>query len=441
MSKRSLIATLAALGFAHAASGQDLFQFTLTPTGGGGPAPITGTGSSLWDLTSDVIDTQGAFASFNGVAFGSSLRYAGVDDAIQYNMNAAGDSATLTFSALGAGAQTFSFTGSDIEGQIEEFFKKGAEGQLEEFMKEMAKQSLVFIVDGNPSATTARASRYRYNRFGMMDDLRPRYAPVTRTGTISPTDPGEANAGEVQTPADQPQTVDVTDSVDSGGSTLRFDFSGGVIDSDVGKGNDYRFTVSNEFRFGDRIALVVGVPVSYHEIEGSDAYHVAGHVDLPITLVRRTEMNGWTWKVTPGLLASGSGSIDFIAGGLLWGAGVTNVIGYDYGPWSFSVISQYDTYESVKLEYDDYEFDPGVSQKILTNGLRVAYRPDESWYLYGGLAYTDFLEDAAVDNYLSPTIGGGFRTEHGWNVNLGYEGDTGDGFDAHRLAGGIQWSF
>ncbi len=435
MLRRSIFASLAALSLTHVASGQDLFQYSLTPTGGGGPSPLTASGSSLWELTEDLIDTQGAFGGFSGVAFDSSLRYAGVDNAISISINAAGDSATLEFSALGAGARTFTFSGADISSQIESFFKDGADGELGAFMREMAKRSLVFVVDGNPSATTARASRYRYNRFGLMDDLRPRHDPVTRRGTVEPQAP-QTGEGEYLA-----QSVRVTDSVDTGASTLRFDVSAGTIDSDIGDGTDFRFAVSNEYRFGERVALVLGLPFAYHKIEESEVYNVAIHVDLPISFVRRTEMDGWTWKVTPGLIAAGSGSTDFIAGGLMWGAGVTNLIGYDLGPWSFSFISQYDTYESVKLKYDTYEFDPDISQDIVTNGGRVAYALDDSWYLYGGLSYTTFLEDAAVDKYWSPALGARFRTGHGWDVNIGYEGDIGDGYDAHRLAGGIAWSF
>ena len=435
MMRRSLFATLAALSLAHAASGQDLFQYSLTPTGGGGPAPLSASGSSLWELTQQVIETRGDFSGFSGVAFDSSLRYAGVDNAISISINAAGDSATLEFTALGSEARVFTFSGANISNQIEDFLKDGADGQLGAFMREMAKRSLVFPVDGNPSATTARASRYRYNRFGLMDDLRPRHDPVVRRGTVESQIPRTGDDGA------RPQSVRVIDSVDTGTSTLRFDFSAGTIDTDVGDGSDFRFAISNEYRFGERVALVLGVPFSYHKIESSEVYNVAGHVDLPITFVRRTEMDGWTWKVTPGIVVAGSGSTDFLAGGLLWGAGVTSLIGYDLGPWSFSFISQFDTYESVELKYDSYEFDPDISQDILTNGVRVAYALDDSWYLYGGLSYTDFLEDAAVDNYWSPAAGARFRTRHGWDVNIGYEGDIGDGYDAHRLTGGVQWTF
>jgi hypothetical protein len=47
-----------------------------------------------------------------------------------------------------------------------------------------------------------------------------------------------------------------------------------------------------------------------------------------------------------------------------------------------------------------------------------------------GVTYTDFLEDAAVDNYISPSLGivGGFGS---MGVRVAYQGDFADGYDSH----------
>ena len=445
---RPLIVALAA-ALAPAALAQDLFQLSLTPTGAGGPAPITVGGSKLFSLTEGMLDQSGNFSSYGGVAFSASLRYAGVDNAMGFTVNAAGDSATLQFTALGSGATVFTFTGADLEDQITDFLGRGAAGELEKFMREMSKRSLVFIVDGNPSAATARASRYRYNQFGLMDDLRPRYTPVIREGEVipgreidhAPMDPGAGGGDIVHRFRRQPDRVRVTDLVDSGLSSIRVDVAAGVISTDVGDGNEIYVAVTNTFRFGDRVALVIGVPVTFHKIQSAEVYNAQAHVNVPITLIRRTKMDGWTWKFTPGLMLAGTGSIDFVAGGLLWGAGFTNVVGYNYGAWSFSYIAQFDFYDSIKLEYDQYEWDPGLTQQILTNGVRAAYQIDDLWAVYGGLAYVDFLDVAAVDNFISPAVGLWYRTEHGFVFNFGYEGDIGDGYEDHRGTIGLQWSF
>jgi hypothetical protein len=47
-----------------------------------------------------------------------------------------------------------------------------------------------------------------------------------------------------------------------------------------------------------------------------------------------------------------------------------------------------------------------------------------------GLTYTDFLRDAAVDNYLSPTLGVTLGAGS-VGVRFAYQGDMADGFTSH----------
>jgi len=420
-----LVACLAAASHAH---GQ-LFNFTLAPNDGSMTAPIAVSGSSLLDLTEDMLDTTGQFQSFDGVGFDASLDYADVDDAISFSVNSAGDMATLQFSLLGGGSRVFTFSGPDIEDQIETFLKESAAAEVEAFLKELALQSVVAITDGNPSAITARSSNYRYNRFGLYEDLRPRHVPVMRTGEVVDAEDG------------QPSEVRVNDQVDSGGAVFGYDFSYGILETDPGEGTELNSSLTMETRVGDRVAIVLGTNFTYHEIEDSDVYNLGLHFDVPITLLKREKMNGLTIKVIPGVFIRGGGSLDFVAGGLLYGFGGTGVVGYNIGGLALSGIVQLDIHESIKVQYDDYEFDSGVSQQILKVGGRAEYSFDDEIYVYGGLAYTDFLEDAAIDNYLSPAGGIGLRTEHGFNINVGYEGDLADGYESHRGHVGLRFSF
>ncbi|MBN4052765.1 hypothetical protein JYU07_00635, partial [Roseiflexus sp. AH-315-K22] len=296
MHRTTPLSLAAAAILTSTASAQDLFQLALSPTGTSNVAPITVGGSKLFSLTEGMLDQSGSFSSYQGVAFESSLRYAGVDNAMAFTVNATGDQATLQFTALGGNARVFTFSGNNLEDQITDFLGEGAAGALSEFMREMSKRSVVFVVDGNPSASTARATRYRYKQFGFGDDLRPRYAPVYREGEVIDEVP---TFGVSQVPANNSaytqQQVRVTDTVDTGTSSLRFEIGGGVIDTVAGDGNEISFAVSNTYRFGDRVSLVVGVPVSFHKIQSAEIYNLQGHVNIPISLVRRTEMDGWTW--------------------------------------------------------------------------------------------------------------------------------------------------
>jgi hypothetical protein len=233
----------------------------------------------------------------------------------------------------------------------------------------------------------------------------------------------------------------VNDQVDSGGSVIGYDFSYGALETDPGDGTEINSYLTMETRIGDRVAVVLGTNFTYHEIESSDVYNLGLHLDVPITLVKREKMDGFTVKVIPGAFIRGGGSFDFVAGGLLYGFGATAVVGYNIGGFALSGIAQFDVHESIRVQYDDYEFDSGVSQQIMKVGGRAEYSFDDEIYIYGALAYTDFLENAAIDNYISPAGGIGMRTEHGFNINIGYEGDLADGYESHRGHVGLRFSF
>ena len=55
----------------------------------------------------------------------------------------------------------------------------------------------------------------------------------------------------------------------------------------------------------------------------------------------------------------------------------------------------------------------------------------QSGFVTGGVLYTVFLDDAAVDSYVSPVLGVGLKLGSGSALRVGYRGDLGDGFDAH----------
>ena len=124
-------------------------------------------------------------------------------------------------------------------------------------------------------------------------------------------------------------------------------------------------------------------------------------------------------------------SYDFAAGGTLYSFGITNAFRYDYDKWTFIAAQQYTVHESAELDVDEYTIDPGIEQQILKLGGKVQYRISDGASIYGGAAWTNFLEDAAVDNYVSPVAGIAWQLKNGANLTLGYEGDFGDDYEAH----------
>jgi len=80
-----------------------------------------------------------------------------------------------------------------------------------------------------------------------------------------------------------------------------------------------------------------------------------------------------------------------------------------------------------------YDFETDLSQQILKNGVRLSYLFADNAYVDGTITHTVFLEDAAVDDYLSPGAGLGFyfNDRHMSGVRLAYRANIADEIDTH----------
>ncbi|MCA9278377.1 MAG: hypothetical protein H6815_06935 [Phycisphaeraceae bacterium] len=450
MNHRSVVSMLSVgvlLGCAGTACAQNsLFNFNVNATNMSGLMLNAG-GSSMPDLIEDLIDTQGQFSSFAGVPFSAGLTYAGVQNAAVFTLNGSATQATLTFPILGAGApvRTFDATNGDLSDQLQDYFLKDAPSDIEDFLQAVARESVLAVTDGNPSSTTARMARFAYDRFGMWADVPWAQAP----NPVEIENIPQQNPGTNPRPAGaDPLAVVVVDERHNFGtrSRFRFDVSGGVIDTDTADGGTASFDPSFEYRFNENVGLIIGTPLAYHRVEGANVFNFGVHLGLPIALARPENGKGISWQVTPSVLAAGSASYDFAAGALLTGYGITNLVTYssgnEAGDWGASIIAHYSGYNSQKISYDDYEFDSGVDQQIFRAGGRVTYNATSQWMFYGGAAYTDFIEDAAIDNYISPEGGVAIRGEGGnFNLRFGYQGDLGDGYTSHQLRFVADWRY
>lgn len=423
-----MAAAAAMVGAAGGARGQDLFGITVTDTGGGGVPTLDVRGSSLPDLLESLVDTSGQFATFNGTSLSANVLYAGVPNAIQVTVNNAGSVATLRFTVLGAGAQTFTFdeANGNLETQVTDFLLEDAPEVLTDFFKEINKRSLVGVTDGNPIASTSRATRYSFDRFVML-----RRGDGRGAVELPPEGEG-ANSGLV-----------LSQDEEGGSATiLRIDASAGIISTDIGDGESASIATSLEFAFNPTISLVVAIPLSFHNIEGSFVGNVGFHVDAPITILKAAEHDGFYWVVTPGVLAHAAGSYDLASGGLLYGFGASTQVGWSGDGWHVYGGPQITILDSATVRYGDYEYNAGVDQQVLRVGGRVARDIDEAWYVYGGAAYTDLLEDAAVGDWITPGVGLGWRNEAGTvDLSFGYEGDFGDGYEVHQGVFAVAFEF
>ncbi|MFN0134222.1 MAG: hypothetical protein ACKVW3_17050 [Phycisphaerales bacterium] len=411
--KTSPLAALVSVAVASASvarADDDLFSVMVAPTGTG-PAPITVRDSNIINLADDLIDTTGDFSSFFGVDFRAALTYADVPDAIVFTMSA--DRQTATLQLLGQPVRTFSAANGSLSDQIEDYLRgdRGGKRDLRRFFDEINRRSLVAVTDGNPLASTARAAQFTFDRFGFRAD-----------------DPAFEGRGE-------------DGNSEADGFSFRMDSIGGAIRTDAGDGSSFTFAPSFQFRFNERFAVVAAIPVEAHEIEGSSVGFVGFHVAAPIRVLLPSNGSPVLWQITPSLGSLFSASEDFAAGGLLSTAGVTSLLSLGVKDWTFSLVNHVSFYEGEKIKGDDFEWESGVSQGILKNGVQVSWRFADNWFVYASGAYSNFLNDARVDHWWSPEAGIGFRTSGGFAVVGGYEANLASDYETHRARLTLQFGW
>lgn len=381
--------------------------FSLTATGDG--TTVTATGNNLVDLAGNLIDAEDEFAALADEDVTGSLRYGGLNNAVLFSRNAAGNTATLTIPSTGF-SRTFTGANEDeLEDEIRDFFEEEGADAYADFLAEINKRTSLGVNDGNPLATTALLADMGFYRFGF----------ITRR-------PG---AESIPLPV---------------GFDLRV--AGGVSDADAGDDDDEELSGSfaslglgTSFRFGDRVALTWANTFRYRDVEGAAIYQYGSTIALPIALVPGNE-GGLSWRLTPAFVGGFGGSWDLAAGGILIGGQLTNSVSLHGGGWTLTMGNQIGLYEGVPIDVADFRFETETSQTIVKNGLQLVRDLGDRAFLDVGVAHTLFLDDAFVEDYISPTAGVGFRLG-GSVLRVGYQGDIADNFTAHGANASLVFSF
>ena len=373
------VATLAGPAFA------DLFGVTVTD----GTNTVTVTGNSVFDLADNIFDRQGEFEQFDGVDFTAAIDYAGLEDAILVDGDMDGEAVTVRIPSIG-----FERTFTDAD-EAEDFLREDGADVVADFIRVTNERTVVGVTDGNPSALTATL-----------------------------TDDAFRNFGEFRNPfVTYPQ----------GSDAGRLFFQAKGIDTDVGSGYLLEGAIGTAFKFTDHVGLSISLPATYRDIEGAETFSLGAQVGVPIKLTpETTDEQPLYWQVSPYALAAVGGSQDQLAGGVILGGGVVNTVGLKLGDFFIHSGQQVVGYGGTPVSYDGYEFETDVSQTMLRLSAQATYGGiGQSAYLTGGVMYTVFLDEAAVDNYVSPVLGVGLKLGKGSALRVGYRGDIGDGFDAH----------
>jgi hypothetical protein len=403
-----LIATLLPAAPARAV---DLFEIFVTNTDGSGIPDLVVGGWELPELLEDLIQAQGAFASFDGAAFSADITFAGIPNAINVTVDPATQTATLTFTLLGPGAQTFTFTGAQLWQQIEDFLQDNLSDQMAEFINALNSISLVAVTDGTPLSTTALSADYIFDRFALHDDL-------TRS---------ERRAAAAE-------ELDI-------GLRGRFDAYYNIIETDVADGYSLALAPSMEYIFNRDLSLGFLFPITFTDIEGAEILNAHIDVALPWRLLHPNEHSPLGLRVTPfGSLAL-SGSVDMVSGAIIAAGGVQGTMTLELNDTTLSASLQYSAHESLALRYESWEFDPDVSQQIFKAGGKVTQRIGDNFFIYGSFVYTQYLQDAAIEDWITPGAGLGYRLQNGLNIAVGYTTDIADGYDSYNLRATFQLPF
>jgi hypothetical protein len=366
--------------------------FTLTATGGG--TTITASGKNLVDLAGDLIEAEDDFTALADENVSGALRYGELNDAVLFSRNAAGTSATLTIPSTGF-SRTFTGANEDeLEDQIRDFFEQEGADAYADFLREINRRTSFGVSDGNPLATTALLADLGFYRFGFRSRI-PGGAPIR---------------------------------LPSGGD-LRL--HGGVSETDVADGWFAGLSLGSNWTFGERIGLTWANSFRYHDIEGSDVYHVGTTLALPIALITSRDDEGLSWHLAPAFVGGFGGSRDLAAGGILAGGQITSSLAARFSGWTIVLANQAGFYEGVPIELSDFRFETDTSQQILKNGLQFLRDLGDNAFLDVGVSYTNFLDDAFIDGYTSADAGIAFRLGDSASLRLGYHGDYADEFTTH----------
>ena len=185
-------------------------------------------------------------------------------------------------------------------------------------------------------------------------------------------------------------------------------------------------------------AVNISLPITYADIEGGKSGAVS--FDLSLTYALNEH-----WSLSPAAGAGVVGSIDLGAGGGIGSFSLTSAYTIPREGWSLNIGNMVGYYETLSIEIGDYNFNPGVSNTVLRNGLMVSIpstmggreATTEVWGIdtrfFGSDLYSEYYQEFglsfgltetkenSIENYLR--AGASFLTGDGvkgWRLNLGY---------------------
>lgn len=285
----------------------------------------------------------------------------------------------------------------------------------------MNRQSAVAVSDGNPNSTTA---------------------------TVAKTAFEEAGFGGEET---------VTKALEMENINLSLMASVGQFSTRDLDGRAYSLPLGYSFEVTDRVGTRLKMPVTYWEVNGAGIYSGSFIANVPVKVLLPSEesaedkaegnsLSPLAWTVTPTLGLAGGGSRDYRAGSVMYVMGMASMLSYDFGRFGLTLGNQLTAMKGLSNHVGDYDIGDKVDQRILKNGLKVTVPFDNRWVgeVYG--IHTAFLQEAAVNSYLTLGVQGGMRLfgkalgKQGILL-LGIYGDVGDNYHSFNVRMGSGFRF
>jgi hypothetical protein len=384
----AFLVTIVISTMSPAARGGSFFTLTMSTTSGP-PQSVTATGSDLTSLLQDAVKQRKQFAALAGHDVTASLNYGRVVGAVTLTRNAAGTSVTLGFTKIGVSK---TITGADaprVSTLLRDYLHRQAEGVLSKFSKRQAGFSKWLVVDGNPSAATAFQADDAFFRWGL---------PKNRQ-----TEGGTWIAAEAE-----------------------------AIHAEGKNGGFGSATIGCDFPINERIAISLDLGGNYREVAGTRSYNVVSTTwGLPMKVYKTPLMEGFDWTLTPYVFGNAAFSKQLLNGGGIYGAGGVSSLAYHTGNFSFILGNQISYNAGLNIDINSVRYgNAKLDTSILKNGLQVEWSPNEHFFADGGIAYTNFLQDAAVKNYWSPSVGIGWHFTPLATIRAGLFGNYANGYTA-----------
>lgn len=384
--------------------------------------PFTVGGTDFVQLVEDMLTAGYDFSTLLTQSYQAQLTYLGVPHALQAYSNGGGTQVSFQSGLTGLNVSFHGATRFEVEDQVERWFEKEGLEEWSKILAAIARHSPVAITDGNPQSATARTAHGQFANFGFSQ-----YGEAADLAAFEAGGDGDGESG--------------------GGVGLGLMVSSGQFEVDLPngaklEGSSTQLEIPFSYRFNEKTALRASIPLEWTDLDGPMVYGAGLNVGVPYQAYAISAERNWAWKITPAAGVFARVSPDTASGAALWNVGVTSVLDWKVGPdLILSLANQIGFLESFKVSYDDYEFDSGVSQQILINGVRARWRFAPRWIAEALLIDTRFLEDVFLDGY--QTLGAGLRYRIGRKTSVGLNGklEWGDDYEAWNIGLSSAWKF